>query len=136
MTIIIVIFQISTLKFLKVRNFAKIQDCINLGPKMRYLDVFFGRILNNYSHIGKQRSQFLKLQNFKQKQKHINFRPNMPYSGIFFGKNFIVLPYLKSGPSDLSNCKISRKNNLHKFGTKYALFGYIWGRTLNSYSYI
>ena len=36
----IVIFEISTLEFVKLQNFAKKQKCLNLGPKTPYL-VFF-----------------------------------------------------------------------------------------------
>ena len=33
---------------------------------------------------------------------------------------------LKSSPSNLSICKISRKKKMPKFGTKNARFGYFW----------
>ena len=37
----IVIFEISTLKFVKLQNFAKNKKCLNLGPKCLIL-VFLG----------------------------------------------------------------------------------------------
>ena len=36
----IVIFEISTLKFVKLQNFAKKQKRLNLRPKMPYLGIF------------------------------------------------------------------------------------------------
>ena len=36
----IVIFEISTLKFLYLQSFAKKQKCLNLGPKLPYLGIF------------------------------------------------------------------------------------------------
>ena len=36
----IVIFEISTLEFVKLQNFAKKQNCLNLGPKTPYLGIF------------------------------------------------------------------------------------------------
>ena len=35
----IVIFEISTLKFVLLQNFTKKQKCLNLGPKMPYLGI-------------------------------------------------------------------------------------------------
>ena len=36
----IVIFEISTLKFVYMQNFTKKQKCLNLGSKMFELDIF------------------------------------------------------------------------------------------------
>ena len=36
----IVIFEISTLEFVKLQNFAKKQKCLNLGPKIPHLGIF------------------------------------------------------------------------------------------------
>ena len=33
-------FQISTLKFVYLQNFAKKQECLNFGPKVFYLGIF------------------------------------------------------------------------------------------------
>ena len=35
-----IIFEISTLKFVKLRNFVKKWKCLNLGLKMPYLGIF------------------------------------------------------------------------------------------------
>ena len=35
----IVIFEISTLEFVQLQNFAEKQKCLNLGPKMPYLGI-------------------------------------------------------------------------------------------------
>ena len=37
---IIVIFGISTFKFVYLQNFRKKQKCLNLGPKMLFLGIF------------------------------------------------------------------------------------------------
>ena len=56
---------------------------------------------------------------------------------LFWDWNFKkLLPYLKSAPSNLSNCKIVRKNKNAKFGTKNALFGYFWAIILKTYCHI
>ena len=60
---------------------------------------------------------------------------------VFWGwKLKTILSYLKSKTSNLSNCKISRKNTsayiwyqnylIWLFFTKNAIFGYFWARTL------
>ena len=36
----VVIFEISTLEFIQLQNFAEKQKYLNLGPKMPYLGVF------------------------------------------------------------------------------------------------
>ena len=46
--------------------------------------------------------EFVELQTFEKKQKCLNLGPKMPYLSIFEWN-------LKSAPSNLSNCKISRK---------------------------
>ena len=43
----IVIFEISTLEFVKLQNFEKKQKCLNLGPKMTYLSIFVVEFENN-----------------------------------------------------------------------------------------
>ena len=45
----------------------------------------------------------------------------------------MILSYLKSKPSNLSNCKISGKN---KNTIKNALFGYFWAGILQKYCHI
>ena len=50
------------------------------------------------------------LQNFKEKQKCLNLWPKAPNLGILGLHLKATLSYLKSKPTDLSNCKISRKN--------------------------
>ena len=48
----------------------------------------------------------------------------------------IILLHLKSPSSNLSNCRISWKKKMPKFGTKNALFRYFSGRTLKNYCHI
>ena len=46
-----VIFEISTLKVVFLRNFTEKQKCLNLGPKMPDLGIFWPGILKQYCHI-------------------------------------------------------------------------------------
>ena len=49
----------------------------------------------------------------------------------------ILLSYLKSAPSNLSNCKIfQKKPEMLTFGTKNAVFGYFWAGILKNYYHI
>ena len=47
-----------------------------------------------------------------------------------------LLSYLKSAPSNVSICKISRKKKIPKFRTKMELFMYFWAGTLKEYCHI
>ena len=60
----------------------------------------------------------------------------MPYLGIFgleFENNIVMFEIIIS---TLSNCKISRKMKMPKFGTKNVLFGYFEARILKNYCHI
>ena len=48
----------------------------------------------------------------------------------------ILLAYLKSAHSNLSNCKICEKTIIRKFGTKNVLFWYFWAGILKKYCHI
>ena len=92
----------------------------------------------------------------RKNKKCLNLEPKMPY-WVFLTKNAQfgcfgakilkkLLSYLQSAPSNLSNCKISRKNKnaqisdqeclIWVFLTKNALFGYSRARILRSYCHI
>ena len=47
----IVIFEINTLKFVKLQNFMKKLKCLNLGPKMPDLGIFGLEFQKNCYHI-------------------------------------------------------------------------------------
>ena len=56
---------------------------------------------------------------------------------VFLGQNFTkIFSYLKSAPSNLSNCKFCEGTKMPKFGTKNTLFRYFWARILKSYCHI
>ena len=56
---------------------------------------------------------------------------------VFYGWNFKkLLSDLKLAPSNLSDCKVSPKAKMSKYGTKNALFGYFWARILKYYCHI
>ena len=54
--------------------------------------------------------EFVLLQSLVQKQKSLNLRPKIPYFGVFGWNLGKLFSCLKSVPSSLSICKISRKN--------------------------
>ena len=79
----IVIFEISTLKFVYVQNFTQKQKCLNLGPKMFCLSTFGLESENNIVIFEISTLEFIQLQNFAEKQKYLNLGPKMPYLGVF-----------------------------------------------------
>ena len=79
----IVIFEISTLKFVYLQNFTKKQKCLNLGPKTPDLGNFGLEFENNIVIFEISTLEFVQLQNFAEKQKCLNLGPKMPYLGIF-----------------------------------------------------
>ena len=54
--------------------------------------------------------KFAKMQKIVQNKKKANFGPNLPYLDILGCKFEKLLIYLKSALSNLSKCKVSRKN--------------------------
>ena len=63
--------------------------------------------------------EFVLLQSLLQKLKSLNLGPKMPYFGTFgleFEKKKLLL-YLKSAPSNLSDCKFREKTKMSKFET-------------------
>ena len=85
----IVIFEISTLKFVYLQNFTKKQKCLNFGPKMPDLGILGLEFENNIVIFEISTLEFVQLQNFAEKQKCLNLGPKMPYLGIFDQKCFI-----------------------------------------------
>ena len=79
----IVIFEISTLKFVYFQNFTKKQKCLNLRPKMPDLCIFGLEFENNFVIFEITTFEFAKLQKFTKKQKCLNLGPKMPCLGIF-----------------------------------------------------
>ena len=86
------------------------------GPKMFDLCIFGLEFENNMVIFEISILEFTLLQDFAEKQKYLNLLPKTPYLGIF-AKNAILgyfwadvskmlLSFLKSAPSNLSNCKI------------------------------
>ena len=61
----------------------------------------------------------------------------MPYFGTF-GYEFLkkLLSYSKSEPSICQITKFREKRKMPKFGTKNALFEYLWARILKNYCHI
>ena len=89
-------------------------------PKMPYLGVFGQEFWKYFCHIWNKHPPICLIVKFCEKQEYLILGSKMPYLGIFdqkcliwvsLGKNFKkLLSYLKSAPSNLSNCKILRKN--------------------------
>ena len=63
-------------------NFAKKQKCLNLGPKMLYLGIFWVGSLNYYCHIWNQHPQICLIAKFSKITKMLKFGTKNPF---FFG---------------------------------------------------
>ena len=116
----IVTFEISTFKFVYLQNFTRKQKCLNLGPKMPnrvFLDWNLKTILS-YLKLAPPN-----LPNYKisRKNKNAKIWDQKCLIWVFLTKNAIfgyfwatilkeLLSYLKSAPSNLFTCKISRQN--------------------------
>ena len=72
----VVIFEISTLKFVYFQHFGKKTKMPKLEPKMPYLGIL--RLEFQISTL-----KFVYLQNFAKKQECLNFGPKVFYLGIF-----------------------------------------------------
>ena len=83
----IYIFEISTLKFVYLQNFAKKQKCPNFGRKMLDLGIFRLELESNIITFEISTLEFVYLPNFAKKQKCLNLGSKMPYLGIF-GREF------------------------------------------------
>ena len=70
---------------------------------------FWARIKKNYCQIWNQHLQVCLFAKFTKKQKCLNLGPKMPDLCIFELEFETIFSYLKSAPSNLSNCKISQK---------------------------
>ena len=90
------------------------------------------------SYLKSTPSNLSNCKSYQKKQKCVNVGSKMLYLvlfdqkcliRVFLGSNLkTILSYLKSAPSNLSNCKISQRNKMPKFGTKKSIFGYFWPR--------
>ena len=116
----VVIFVISTVKFCLSAKFHGKTKMPKFEPKMSDLCIFRLEFENNMVIFEISILEFTLLKDFAEKQKYLNLLPKIPYLGIF-AKNAILgyfwadvskmlLSFLKSAPSNLSNCKILWKN--------------------------
>ena len=101
----IVIFEISTLEFALLQSFVQKIKILKFGKK-------FGTGTWKYCcHIWNQRPQICLAAKFGAKVKILKFGTKNTWFWVFLDwKLKIILSYLKSTPSDLSNFKISQKN--------------------------
>ena len=102
---IIVIFEISSLKFFKLQSCTKKWKYLNLEPKMPYLGIFQPEFWKSIVVFEISTLKFFKFHNFLKKmlRKLWNRNPKL------FKK---LLSYLKLAPSNLLNSKISPKNKI------------------------
>ena len=92
----IVIFEMSTIKFANLANFAEKQSCWKFWPKMRYLGVFWVRTFKKNCHIWNQHTRICVTAKFSKsyfhkKWKCLNLGLKMPYlamSWAIFFKNY------------------------------------------------
>ena len=65
-----VIFEISTLKFVQLQNFAKKRKIFKFGTKDALFGYFWARILTNYCHNWNQHPQICQISKFLEKTKN------------------------------------------------------------------
>ena len=65
-----VIYEISTLNFVKLQNFAKKQKCLNLGRNKTYFSIFLPRTRKCYCRIWNQHPQICQMIKFLKKNKN------------------------------------------------------------------
>ena len=103
--------------------------------------------LKNYCHTWNQHPWIYLIARYCEIMKMPKFGTKNVLFGYFwpkissldiFGARFFerLLPYLKSTPSNLDICKISRKTKMSKFGTKNVSFMYFWAGIWKQYYYI
>ena len=95
------------------------------GTKNALFGCFWTGIRKQYYHISNQHLQICLIPKFHKimKMPKINIWAQKCLIWGFFGWNLkdTILSCWKSAPSNLSNCKISRKSKILKFGSKNAL---------------
>ena len=107
----IVIFEMTTLKFVYLQNFTEKQKCQNLGPKVSDFGIFSAGVWKQYCHIWNQHPRICLIAKICGKTKMPKCGTQNASVGYFWARILkILLSYLKSAPSNFSNCKISRKN--------------------------
>ena len=81
----IVIFEISTLKFVYLENFTKKQNCLNLGQKMPDLGILGARVWKQYCHIWNQHPGICLIAKFLENTEMRKFGTRNALFGYFFG---------------------------------------------------
>ena len=117
----IVIFEISNLWTFPIAKYCEIMKMLKFGTKSALSGYFLLEFWKTLVIFEISTLELVQLQNFEKKQNCLDLGPKMPSLGIFdqkciiwvfSGKNSFkkLLSYLKLAPSNLSICKISRKN--------------------------
>ena len=126
----------------------KKQKYLNLGTKSliwlfltknAVFGYFWDRIFfkRNYCHIWNQHPWICLKAEYREIMKMPKIETKSALLGYFWARTLIkLLWYLKSAPSNLSFCKISRKkNNISKFGPKCLIWVFL-GRNWKHYCHI
>ena len=104
-----------------IAKYCEIMKMPKFGSKSALFGYFWARILKDYCHIWNQHLRISIIAKFCEETKmrkfgaknalYWYFWPKMPFLGIF-RQEFLkkLLSYLKSAPSNLSDCKIWQKN--------------------------
>ena len=95
------------------------------GTKHPLFGYFWSGILKNYCHILYRRCQIYAIAKFNKKNI-LNFEPKIFYLGVLGSSFEKLLPYLKSVPSNLFDCKISCKDENGLIGDQKRLIWYYW----------
>ena len=76
----IIIFEISTFKFVELQSFVQTVKSLNLGPKIPYLDIFRLKFVETIVTFEISTFEFVKMQSFMEKK--IKFGTKLPYFGF------------------------------------------------------
>ena len=134
----IVIFEISTLKFSKLKNFLKKQKCLNLGRSKTYFSIFLPRTRKCYCRIWNQHPQIFQMTKFlKKKTKMPKFVTINALSGHFWAR--ILKSCCRIWDQHHQICQIAKfceKAKMAKYGIKNAWSGYFWAGILKFFCHI
>ena len=104
--------------------------CLNFGLKLHYFGIFGLEFKGKCCHIWNQHPRICLIAKFYVETKMPKFCSRNALF-LYFWEG-IWKEYLKSAPSNLSNCKILRKKK-SLIWAKNALFGYFWAKIWKVY---
>ena len=102
---------------------------LSFGLKMQYFGIFGLAFENKYYHIWNQHPRICLIAKFCEKPKMPKFGTKNAYLSISGLHNVrAILSYLKSAPSNLSNCKILRKKTKKVRAKTWQVYCHTWNQ--------